>query len=148
MVHGIELRSASAGDAQAIRALIRSAQINPVGLDWRRFTLAVDGSGRLVGCGQIKPHRDGSRELASIAVVPEWRGRGVARALIEHLLETHPGTLYLTCRASLGSLYASFGFQVVDESEMPTYFRWVSRTVRLMRRLGLAGEGLLVMGRQ
>ncbi len=148
MVHGIELRSASAGDAQAIRALIRSAQINPVGLDWRRFTLAVDGSLRLVGCGQIKPHRDGSRELASIAVVPEWRGRGVARALIEHLLETHPGTLYLTCRASLGSLYASFGFQVVDESEMPTYFRWVSRAVRLMRRLGLAGEGLLVMGRQ
>lgn len=148
MVHGIELRSASAGDAQAIRALIRSAQINPVGLDWRRFTLAVDGSGRLVGCGQIKPHRDGSRELASIAVVPEWRGRGVARALIEHLLETHPGTLYLTCRASLGSLYARFGFQVVDESEMPTYFRWVSRAVRLMRRLGLAGEGLLVMGRQ
>ncbi len=148
MVHGIELRSASAGDAQAIRALIRSAQINPVGLDWRRFTLAVDGSGRLVGCGQIKPHRDGSRELASIAVVPEWRGHGVARALIEHLLETHPGTLYLTCRASLGSLYASFGFQVVDESEMPTYFRWVSRAVRLMRRLGLVGEGLLVMGRQ
>ncbi len=148
MVHGIELHSASAGDAQAIRALIRSAQINPVGLDWRRFTLAVDGSLRLVGCGQIKPHRDGSRELASIAVVPEWRGRGVARALIEHLLETHPGTLYLTCRASLGSLYASFGFQVVDESEMPTYFRWVSRAVRLMRRLGLVGEGLLVMGRQ
>src|SRR5512142_861341 len=99
------LRPATSDDAAAIRRLIRLVKINPLGLDWRRFALAVDDLGNMLGCGQLKPHEDGLLELASIAVVPEQRGNGVARAIIEHLISIAPRPLYLTCRSHLGPFY-------------------------------------------
>ncbi len=142
------LRPAVQSDFPAIRSLIFRVVINPTGLDWRRFWIAVDESGSLVACGQVKPHGDSSRELASIAVVPEWRGKGLARAIIERLLNEHPGRLYLTCRAHLGSFYQRFGFQTVKENDLPAYFRRIRRFTRLVKRLGLVNEDLLVMMRE
>jgi N-acetylglutamate synthase-like GNAT family acetyltransferase len=76
------IRPAEKEDAGAIRSLIRSVKINPLGITWSRFLVAVDDENRLIGCGQIKTHRDCSSELASIAVAPAWRGQGIVRALI------------------------------------------------------------------
>lgn len=139
------LRPATQSDSRAIRGLIRSAHINPTGLDWRRFVLATLPSGELIGCGQVKAHQDGSRELASIAVVQEFQGEGVARALIEHLISIHPLPLYLTCRAELESLYTKFGFEVLLPHEMPPYFRRIQRLASLIKTLRLIKEDLLVM---
>ena len=136
-------RPATREDFPAIRELIHTVGINPTGLDWRRFLLAVTGTGVLVGCGQIKPHKDGSRELASIAVREEYRGRGVARALILRLLEGQPRPLYLMCRARLGSFYNQYGFRAIGQNEMPPYFRRISRLVKLFNHGG--DDGLLVM---
>ncbi len=141
------LRRAEAGDAPAIRALVREGRINPFGLDWRRFVVAVTPSGEVIGCGQVKAHRDGSRELASIAVRRAYRGRGVARAIIERLLAENPPPLYLMCRASLGPFYEPFGFQAVAFEEMPPHFRRVVRLARWLRGLRGSGEALLVMRR-
>jgi N-acetylglutamate synthase-like GNAT family acetyltransferase len=141
----VTVRPATQNDFPAIRALIYAVRINPMGLDWRRFLAAVDENGRLVGCGQVKPHRDGSLELASIAVVPEQRGRGVARAILERLLETYPRPLYLTCRAHLGPFYEKFGFQAVEEGEMPPYFRRIKRLAKLVKSIGIIPGDLLVM---
>jgi N-acetylglutamate synthase-like GNAT family acetyltransferase len=141
------IRQAGSDDYLAIRALIRSTGINPTGLDWHRFIIATDISGELVGCGQVKVHRDGSKELASIAVQPEWRGNGVAREIIDHLIMDHPGTLYLTCRASLGAFYEKFGFRNIDGSDMPPYFRRIHRLAGWLRWLPIMDEAMLVMGR-
>ncbi len=141
------LRQANAADAGTIRQIISQVHINPTGLNWLRFILAVDRKDNLIGCGQLKPHADGSLELASIAVLPEWRGMGVARSIIEHLLEQHPGRLYLTCRAQLGPLYQKFGFQVINTAEMPPYFKRLSRLVNLLSRLRHQPDRLLVMRR-
>jgi N-acetylglutamate synthase-like GNAT family acetyltransferase len=143
--HGYSLRQADASDAATIRQIISQVHINPTGLTWQRFILAVDRQGGIIGCGQLKPHGDGSVELASIAVLPDWRGMGVARTIIEHLLEQHPGRLYLTCRAELGPLYQKFGFQVVNRAEMPPYFKRLSWLVNLLPRLGHKPDNLLVM---
>ena len=124
-----------------------SGGINPTGLDWRRFVVAVSPQGEVIGCGQVKPHRDGSLELASIAVTPERRGQGVARAIIEHLLAENQGELYLMCRSGLGGLYEKFGFRVIQPDEMPRYFRKISRLVGLVEVLRRDGESLLVMKR-
>ncbi len=140
------LRQATQEDFPAIKALIHLVHINPTGLDWRRFVVAVSAGGEIVGCGQIKPQGD-LRVLASIAVLPGWRERGVARAIIEHLLAAHTGALYLTCREHLGGFYEKFGFTVLDEADIPAQFRSMSRFVRLLRRLGVINEGLLVMRR-
>ena len=141
------LRAACEADFPAIRALIRQVGINPTGLAWQRFWVAVDEEGRLAGCGQVKPHRDGTRELASIAVVPEWRGQGVASTIIQRLIVEHPGRLYLTCRASMGTYYERFGFRKVAEDELTPYFRRIQRLVGFFMRVGMAEEGLLVMVR-
>ena len=114
----VTLRPATAADAAVIRSLVYAARINPTGLDWKRFVVAPGPNGEVIGCAQIKPHRDGSRELASLVVAPAWRGNGVARAIIEHLVANHPGPLYLTCRASLGPFYERFGFRVADEAQL------------------------------
>ena len=144
------LRPATREDFNAVRSLIHEANINPPGLDWRRFMVAVSLDGKIIGCGQVKPHRDGDHqifELASIAVQPEWRGQGVARALIERLLRDHPGTLYLTCRARLGQFYERFGFSLVAKEAMPTYYRRLSRFVEILTHRSPADEKMLVMKR-
>lgn len=137
------VRPATARDARRIRSLIWQVLINPVGLDWRRFILAEAEDGSLVACGQIKPHGDGTRELASVAVAPAWRGRGAARAIIERLLEKENGPLYLTCRSRLGPLYQKFGFASISWEDAPPYFR----RILPLRRLGLVPKDLLLMKR-
>ena len=143
-----KLRAAREEDAKTIRKLVIQGGINPTGLKWTRFVVAEAPSGEVIACGQVKPHRDGTRELASIVVRPDWRGRGVARAIIEHLLEQHPGELYLMCRSALGPLYEKFGFQPVADDEMPRYFRRVKGLARLAEWLMREGEYLLVMRRE
>jgi N-acetylglutamate synthase-like GNAT family acetyltransferase len=73
------LRSAQARDEMVIKGLIRETRLNPMGLKWPNFVVAEDEQGQFIGCGQIKTHKDGTRELASIAVVKAWRGRDVAK---------------------------------------------------------------------
>ena len=141
------LRPARVADARRIRQIIHRLHLNPLALDWQRFILAVDEQDQVIGCGQVKPHRDGSCELASIAVLPEWRGQKIARAIIEHLLKANPGPLYLTCRASLGRFYEKFGFRTLELNEMPPYFQRLSRLADLLVRSSLEQEGMLVMKR-
>jgi amino-acid N-acetyltransferase len=139
------LRPATQSDAHSIRRLVRTARINPTGLDWRRFILATLPSGEIIGCGQVKLHADGTRELASIAVAEEYRGEGIARALIENLTNVHPQPIYLTCRANLEDLYEKFGFEVIRPAEMPPYFYRVHTLARILKRVRIMHEDLLVM---
>ena len=133
--------------ASKIRNLILRAGINPTALKWERFLIAITPHGEFIGCGQIKPQSDGTMELASIAVELAWRGRGVARAIIDSLLASNPGELYLMCQSNLGPLYEKFGFHAISETEMPTYFRRVSKLAGVLANLAKAGEHLLVMRR-
>ena len=139
------LRTAHASDLSAIKNLVRKARINPTGLEWSRFIVAVNEFGDVIGCGQIKPHRDGSHELASLVVHPDYRGLGIAYSLVEHLIETHQGDLYLMCRSSLGKFYERLGFETIADSQMSPYFRRISRLASLANMLRKEGETLLVM---
>ncbi|HUF38828.1 MAG TPA: GNAT family N-acetyltransferase [Anaerolineales bacterium] len=121
------LRPAIASDELAIQRLIREGRINPMGVRWERFVVIEAPDGELAAIGQVKPHRDGSLELASIVTAPEYRGRGLARRVIEHLVASNPGVLYLMCRADFGPMYEKFGFRDVSEADMPKYFRRVSK---------------------
>jgi len=117
-----------------------------MGLDWKRFVVAAEGGqDQAVGIGQIKPHGADILELASIAVYPEYRGKGVARAIIEHLLKDSPRPVYLMCESSLGALYEKFGFRAISYEEMPRYFQRISRLAGLATTLARREERLLVM---
>jgi N-acetylglutamate synthase-like GNAT family acetyltransferase len=140
------VRPATRQDLSEIRALIHAVSINPTGLAWRRFLVAVLPNNTLLGCGQIKPHFGGSLELASIAVQERARGQGVARAIIQELLEhekTRP--LYLMCRARLELLYVKFGFHAIGPEDMPVYFQRISRAERIFNSKARAEDRLMIM---
>ena len=139
------LRSATQEDFPAIRRLIHLVGINPMSLDWRRFLVAVDSSGKLLGCGQLKPHGKEVIELASIAVEPAYQKQGIARAIIEQLISNGPRPLYLVCRSRLGPFYQKWGFRAVARAEMPAYFRRLARLAGLFSSLTPEGDGMLVM---
>lgn len=145
MDESIILRPAAEEDFHAIIDLIHQVQINPTGLDWRRFVVAVDGSGVMRGCGQLKPHGKEIVELASIAVVPSDRNKGIARAVIEHLIAKAPRPLYLTCRSGLQSFYEKWNFRVIGLNEMPSYYRRLSRLANVMFTFSDHDDSLLVM---
>ncbi len=108
--------------------------------------MAVSTYGSLLGCGQIKPHSDGSKELASIAIQENSRGRGIARKIIMTLLRYElDRPLYLMCRARLKIFYNKFGFQTIDLEDMPQYFKRISRLERLFNSASQAEDRLLVM---
>lgn len=139
------LRAAVQKDAPAIRKLIWRVRINPTRLDWRRFVVAEGEKGQVLGCGQIKPHRDGSRELASIAVQPEAQGEGIASAIIRHLIATEPPPLYLICASPLSAFYPRFGFVELLPAEMPPELRQSWQLVNGLKRIFPKMRGVKVM---
>jgi amino-acid N-acetyltransferase len=142
----IQIRVARQEDQPVIRRLVRRAHLNPLSLGWRQFWLAVDASGQAIGCGQVRRHGDGSRELASIVVAEAWRGRGVARAVIERLMAEAGPPLWLTCRSGLTGFYARFGFREADpDDRLPAYFRRVRGLAKTLAVLSARGERLTVM---
>jgi len=145
-VQTFSLRPAAEVDAATIKRLIHQVGINPLGLYWQNFILAVDEQGRMIGCGQIKKHFDGSHELASIAVTPNWRGRGVAKAIIQDLMSRQNSLLYLTCRSGLVPFYQKFGFEPAEYKELPPYFRRIYHLKGLFERLRLMpAEGIAIL---
>jgi N-acetylglutamate synthase-like GNAT family acetyltransferase len=126
------LRSATEDDSPLIKDLIHRVGINPMDLDWHRFVIAIDRSGKMLGCGQLKQHGRDIIELASIAVEPSYQHQGIARAIIEHLIARAPRPLYLTCRSRLGSFYEKWGFRSIEPDEMPAYFRRLSHLVNVV----------------
>lgn len=134
-MHGYQIRRATHRDQVAIRRLVWKVRINPFGLNWRNFVVAVDDRGRLVGCGQLKPHGRRTTELASIAVEGEFRKLGVAREVITRLSQAGPRPLYLVCLPMLTSFYRRFGFEAVDSEPLPVHFARVRRFSKVIRIL-------------
>ena len=139
------LRPARESESSQIKELIHLVGINPMGLDWKRFVVAVNEQDQIMGIGQLKPHGPEILELASIAVYPEYQGKGVGRAIIEYLLKDSPRPLYLTCISTLEPLYQKFGFHAISYEEMPRYFQRISKLANVIFTFANRAESLLVM---
>jgi N-acetylglutamate synthase-like GNAT family acetyltransferase len=142
----LNIRPAAEADQRTIRRFVRDARLNPMSLNWPNFVMAEE-YGAVVGVGQVKKHGDGSRELASIVVVPARQGQGIGTAVIKTLLASNPGVvLHLTCRSGLQGYYERFGFRRLDQAEYPPYFRRLIPFVNLVGRL--RGLQIVVMRRE
>lgn len=140
------LRPAGHTDQSTIKAFIRQANLNPMGLKWERFTLAIDQTGEIIGCIQHKTHKDGSIELASLVVVRPWRKRGVARTLIDHVKAQTGAPLWLMCGSHLIRFYQQFDFSPIENrAHMPRYFRRVLLVFGLIQRLTRPKVTLAIM---
>jgi amino-acid N-acetyltransferase len=141
----VRIRPATPSDQSTIVRLVRDANLNRMNLQWRNFLVAED-NGAVVGIGQVRTHGDGSRELASMVVVPSRRGDGIGTALIEELIVRHPAVvLHLTCRRELRGYYERFGFIRLESTEYPPYFKRLMPLVNFVA--GIFGQQVLVMRR-
>lgn len=140
-----EIRAARASEFAQIKNLIHKVGINPSGLDWKRFIVAVNDEGKVISCGQIKPHSGGILELASIATHPDYERKGLASAVVTELLKTPTRPLYLMCMEHNGSFYERFGFRSLKEDEMPKYFRRLQKIFKVANVMMHSGENLLIM---
>jgi N-acetylglutamate synthase-like GNAT family acetyltransferase len=142
----LTIRPATENDQLAIRRLIAEVNLPRMNLQWPNFVVAEEDQ-EIVGMGQVKSHGDGSRELASIAVLPKRQGGGVGTAVIKTLLVREVGVvLHLSCRRELEGYYERFDFRRVKGVDYPPYFRRTTRMANLITRF--FGIHLIVMRRE
>ena len=130
----IVIRPAVESDQSIIKSIVWKARIGPFGLRWPGFLVAEDRD-TIIGLGQVKSHKDGSRELASIAVVTEYQGQGTGSKIIQELMARESGYLYLLCRVELEGYYERFGFHRVEGDELLPSLSKIHRRINRISRL-------------
>ncbi|HEX9385844.1 MAG TPA: GNAT family N-acetyltransferase [Anaerolineales bacterium] len=130
----ISIRPARQEDQQTIVSYIRQAKINPRNLYWENFLVAEE-NGQIVGVRQVKVYSQGTREVASGFVLPEYRRQGISARLMNEILSREKGTLYLMCRDKRAPYYEQFGFRQVTTNELPSDFRKEYRLGKMITTL-------------
>lgn len=101
-----------------------------------RTVVAVDVDGTVLGSAYTRPNQDGPGSHvanASFLVAPEYSGRGVARALCEHVLDQARADGYramqfnavVETNTRAVALWQSFGFEIL--ATVPEAFRHPTR---------------------
>lgn len=140
----MRLRRATYTDRSAVIDLVRAARINPTGLAWERFWV-IEDAGTIVATGQLKPHGDGSLELASLAVVPSYQDRRLGSALIYALLAYSSQPPFLICRRELGGYYRRYGFVELPLAQAPRHLRPFARLIAWVAALRGHPSPMLVL---
>jgi N-acetylglutamate synthase-like GNAT family acetyltransferase len=130
----ITIRSASAQDQETIVSLIRQAKLNPRNLHWQNFLIAEEQD-RIVGIRQVKIYGDGTREVASGFVRPEYRRQGISARLMNELLARQTGPLYTMVNEKRAPYYEQFGFRRTAIDQLPADFRKEYRIGRIVTTL-------------
>jgi N-acetylglutamate synthase-like GNAT family acetyltransferase len=130
----IKIRPARQEDQPTIVSFIRQAKINPRNLHWQNFLVAEE-NGNIVGIRQVKVYHQGTREVASGFVLPEYRRQGISAQLMNELLARETGPLYTMVNEKRAPYYEPFGFRRVDVDRLPSDFRKEYRIGRIITTL-------------
>ncbi|HSU15782.1 arsenic resistance N-acetyltransferase ArsN2 [Longimicrobium sp.] len=122
-----EIRPVRAEDRDAVEALLRRAELPPDGLDEQfgdAYAVAV-AEGRIVGAAGVEVYGDAGL-LRSVAVDPEWRGRGLGAALTRERLAWAEarglGDVYLLTNTA-ADYFPKLGFAPVAREKVPEAVR-------------------------
>jgi len=130
----VTIRPARQEDQETILSLIRQAKLNPRNLYWEHFLVAEE-NGKVVGIRQVKVHGQGTREVASGFVLPEYRNQGISARLMRELLAREDRSLYSMVDQKWLPYYEQFGFRQVDVNQLPPDFRKEYRIGRIVTSL-------------
>lgn len=137
----IEIRAALGHEANWVNERYAAVRFIPSDLA-HETVLIAELDGTPAGLGRLIPVDEHSCELGGMLVFEGFRGRGVARALIDALAAHASGrTIYCIPFAGLEPLYAAAGFARSENAPDPVKqkFEWCQTTydqpVLLMRRL-------------
>lgn len=90
--------------------------------EWRKFWV-VEHQGRLIACAKLW-HYDNCMALYDVVVLPQWRGKGIGSAMIQHLSDRTALPLYLACHPERISFYTRLGFQTVSPIHLTPILRY------------------------
>ena len=131
------IRRGGADDLDAIAAI---QQASPGSACWnvadyldQDVLVAVDGN-RIVGFLVTRTLAADEREILNLAVVPDFRRKGVARALLGSTFQAFRGYVFLEVRESnrvAQEFYKSLGFQ--ELSKRPGYYDSPPETAIVMK---------------
>jgi amino-acid N-acetyltransferase len=110
-------------------------RLNPRAPDWRAFVIAEAGQ-QPVGVAQVRRHPDGSRELATLVVVAEDRGRGIARRRIDTLLDDKTQPLFTLLDSRYAENFTPWGFQPIPATDLPDPLRRQLRLGQVVTAIG------------
>jgi GNAT superfamily N-acetyltransferase len=131
----MRLRTAIAADADWINERYASVHFQPSDLSRELLIVAELDDGTPTGIGRLVPAGPGACELGGMLVFEEYRGRGIARLIIDELLRHAAGrTVYCIPFADLEPIYAAAGFtRRSRDGALPEYVRekldWCDREV-------------------
>lgn len=122
----ISYQLAAARDRETIRALLDAERLPSSDLATSGVVLiAARAEERLVGCIGVEPHGDAGI-IRSLAVAPEYRGRGIARSLVSRAealaLERGMRCLYLLTEGAV-EFWRGIGYVAVPRTESPPAIR-------------------------
>jgi amino-acid N-acetyltransferase len=127
-VSDLTVRRARTGDVPAIRRMIDHYAAERILLDKPTVTLfediqefwvaEQDTDGALAGCGALHVMWRDLAEVRTIAVSPEFRGRGVGHAILEKLLATAGwlGIRRVFCLTFETRFFAAHGFTELQDA--------------------------------
>jgi N-acetylglutamate synthase-like GNAT family acetyltransferase len=125
---------------EQIKDLVESVGGDLDRLHPEQFVVTRDAEQRIIGCVRLKPY-PGFYELASLAVSDNWRASGVGREMVNALLNSHQGPVFLICEDQVIEFFRRFGFSLIPGSEMPpgleqkiTRYTAESGHINVMRR--------------
>ncbi len=144
----MNLRRATPEDAAWVNAAYDGVRFQHSDLS-REIVIVAELDGARAGVGRLVPAGEDAYELGGMLVFDDFRGRGVARALIGELLR-HAGDRRVYCIpfADLEPVYAKEGFvRIAPDAPLPEHvakkLQWcereMTRPVILMR---LAAQAL------
>src|SRR4051812_39067553 len=88
-LNALKLRPAAASDLPFIRECASRWKLDDTGLKPEQFLIAAEAGGRILGFGRALQH-PGFQEIATLGVIPEVRGAGLGRLLVEALIAGSP----------------------------------------------------------
>ena len=109
-LNDVRIRSALPTDLAPVKALLESEGLETE-FKYHEFVVAENGS-TIVGCARLKPLRDGTAELASVAVVKHHRAKGIGEAVVKKILARAGSNVYALALAP--TFFEKQGFRRID----------------------------------
>lgn len=106
----INIRQASLTDLKCIEDAIKEMQLDDTLIDYHQFIIA-ELNGEFAGFGRIKEYND-AKELCSLGVLPNYRGKGISRLLIKEL-KVKAVIKPLHVVTIIPALFKKFGFEEI-----------------------------------